>query len=142
MGNRGYTHLSNFTNNLGFINAINATIEALKIYRYDAFGPVILLNNTADAIRIFAAPNITNPLNGAGIQLFGNDEGFFPGDVYIDAGSTSGGQIIMRTGSSGLNNRVIVEDDGRVKILNLTGSGNDYLCVDANGYLFRSNTAC
>ncbi|HLC76976.1 MAG TPA: hypothetical protein VJH04_02110 [archaeon] len=120
----------------------NATIEALTIRRYDAFGPVILLNNTAGAIRIFAAPNITNPSNGAGIQLFGNNVGYFPGDVYIDAGSASGAQIIMRTGSSGLNDRVVIEDDGRVRILNLTGSGNDYVCVDANGYIFRSNTAC
>jgi len=120
----------------------NATIEALIIKRYDAFGPVILLNSTADAIRIYAAPNITNPAQGAGIQVFGNAEGFFPGDVYIDAGSTSGGQIIMRTGTTGLNNRIVVEDDGRVRVLNLTGSGNDFLCVDANGYLFRSNTAC
>jgi len=120
----------------------NATIEALIIKRYDAFGPVILLNSTADAIRIYAAPNITNPAQGAGIQVFGNAEGFFPGDVYIDSGSTSGGQIIMRTGTTGLNDRMIVEDDGRVRILNLTGSGNDYVCVDANGYLFRSNTAC
>ena len=120
----------------------NATIEALIIKRYDAFGPVILLNSTADAIRIYAAPNITNPAQGAGIQIFGNAEGFFPGDVYIDAGSTSGGQIIMRTGTAGLNDRIVVEDNGKVRILNLTGSGNDYVCVDANGYLFRSNTAC
>ena len=48
----------------------------------------------------------------------------------------------MRTGTTGLNDRIVVEDDGRVRVLNLTGSGNDFLCVDANGYLFRSNTAC
>lgn len=120
----------------------NATLESLIFKRHDAFGMAILLNKTNEAIRLFAAPNITNPSNGAGLQLFGNTAGFFPGDVYIDAGSVSGGQIIMRTGASGLNDRVIVEGDGRVKVLNLTGSGNDYVCVDANGYLFRSNTAC
>lgn len=120
----------------------NATLESLIFRRHDAFGMAILLNKTNEAIRIFASPNITNPSNGAGLQLFGNTAGFFPGDVYLDAGSISGGQIIMRTGTSGLNDRIIVEDDGKVKVLNLTGSGNDYLCVDANGYIFRSNTAC
>ncbi|MEK6952428.1 MAG: hypothetical protein AABX29_05410 [Nanoarchaeota archaeon] len=120
----------------------NATLESLIFRRHDAFGMAILLNNTNEAIRIFATPNITNPANGAGLQLFGNTVGLFPGDVYIDAGSRSGGQIVMRTGASGLNDRVIVEDDGRVKILNLTGSGNDYVCVDPNGYIFRSNIVC
>lgn len=30
----------------------------------------------------------------------------------------------------------------KLKITNLTGTGNDYVCVDASGLLFRSNTAC
>lgn len=142
-----FSFLGNLTNRVTtlFVKSIdvpdNATIADLKIKRYDAFGTAILTNND-DAIRIFASPNITNPTNGAGIQLFGNNEGFFPADVFIDAGSKEGGEITMRTGATGLNNRVVIEDSGRVKILNLTGVGDDYLCVDSEGYLFRKNEVC
>ena len=31
---------------------------------------------------------------------------------------------------------------GSIEITDLTGTGNDYACIDANGRLFRSNTAC
>lgn len=42
-----------------------------------------------------------------------------------------GGDTALRIGA---NNEVTVT--------NFTGSGNDYVCVDAGGTLFRSNTAC
>jgi hypothetical protein len=32
--------------------------------------------------------------------------------------------------------------NGNIRVSNLQGTGNDYVCVDANGVLFRSNTAC
>ena len=36
----------------------------------------------------------------------------------------------------------LFRQNGTLTITNLSGSGNDYVCVDANGKLFRSDAAC
>ncbi len=143
-----FDFLGDLTNRITKIFSTNLTItetaeiEALQIKRYDTFGPAILLNNTADAIRIVSAPNITDPISGAGIQLYGITEAYFPGDVFIDAGSVSGGEITFRTGASGLNTRMVIDDSGNITIEGLSGTGNDYACLDSNGKLYRSSGPC
>jgi len=45
-------------------------------------------------------------------------------------------------GPSNMETRLFIGDDGHVTINDLAGSGNAYVCVDGDGKLFRSATAC
>lgn len=38
--------------------------------------------------------------------------------------------------------RLTIQENGNITVSGLTGSGNDYVCVDTNGNLFRSNSGC
>ncbi|MEK6906349.1 MAG: hypothetical protein AABW81_01870, partial [Nanoarchaeota archaeon] len=66
--------------------------------------------------------------------------GFSPtNDAYISAMSSTGKSLILRAGGG---DRITIAPDGKVTIPQLTGSGNDYVCVNSAGQLYRSNTAC
>lgn len=54
----------------------------------------------------------------------------------------SGTQTAMRIGRAGTSINSIEFPHGDVTIADLSGSGNDYACIDSTGKLFRSNTAC
>ena len=55
----------------------------------------------------------------------------------------TGSQTAMRIGGrSGTSITEVEFPHGDVTIADLSGSGNDYACLDSTGKLFRSNTAC
>lgn len=74
-------------------------------------------------------------------------------NYYVDAPPTNGGvpiALLLSTGSNddGLANRkmprLIIGSNGKVTVkdLALPGGGNAYACVDENGVLYRSTSAC
>lgn len=69
--------------------------------------------------------------------------GFLSINVPNNPLNVNKGQIIFLAASdAGGYPSVLFGDKTRIKMLNLTGSGNDYLCVDPNGLVFRSNNPC
>ena len=38
--------------------------------------------------------------------------------------------------------RMVIWSDGQVKVTDLKGGGDAFVCVNSNGHLFRSATAC
>lgn len=54
-------------------------------------------------------------------------------DLFVQGSAEVNGQVYI-------NSSITVISD--VNLLNLTGSGNAYACIDANGKLYRSNTTC
>lgn len=60
---------------------------------------------------------------------------------FFQRGTTSASRPILAVNNS--NGEVFrVDGDGKVKVNGMAGAGNAYACVDANGNLYRSATAC
>lgn len=65
--------------------------------------------------------------------------------LTTDATSTN---LLLNTGgtrntmTAGTNRLLINATNGVIQVNNLTGVGNDYVCVDALGQLYRSDTGC
>ena len=63
----------------------------------------IRLSDNKGGIRIFGAPTLGPAPAGADMQFFGNQNPYFPGHAYIDAGAVDTGAIILRTAPTGSN---------------------------------------
>lgn len=57
----------------------------------------------------------------------------------FDAAADQNGTLLLGNTGQGVSSVVFTSNP---VIRNLSGSGNDYACLDSNGMLFRSNTAC
>ena len=65
--------------------------------------------------------------------------------AVIPTGTNRAGTLVFATTSvnqESPTDRIVIDEAGGVTINGLTGSGNDYACLDSTGKLFRSNTAC
>lgn len=82
--------------------------------RFDIHQP-----NNDGGIRIVASDDIDQ---GAALQIFGDDDGIYPGKVFVDSGTTDSGGIFLRTAGTGgtKTERLRVEPAGRVVIASPT----------------------
>lgn len=67
--------------------------------------------------------------------------------MYVVDGTPSAGSVptamIFKTGTiNPTPERMRISSDGEITMSNLTGAGSAYVCVDANGVLFRSTSPC
>ena len=86
---------------------------------------------------------------GASVTLHPDDgSGTRSGAVEINAWGTGAGTdsntVLLQTRLNATNYtpRLKVNSGGTITIPDLAGTGNDYVCVNSTGTLFRSNTAC
>jgi len=63
------------------------------------------------------------------------------GSFSFDGALTSTGNLIV-VGSATFENKQIELNEGTLQLHQLSGQGNAYACLNANGVLFRSNTRC
>jgi len=78
-----------------------------------------------------------------GIGFFNSSLLFRSNLFEIDDGTTKKGFMINSGNASSFKaTGLLVDTNDNVTIDGLKGSGNDYVCVDANGKLFRANTGC
>ncbi|MEK6895118.1 MAG: hypothetical protein AABX48_01215 [Nanoarchaeota archaeon] len=104
----------------------------------------------SSATVFFSARGINQDTDGgAGMLLHPNDGvNASSGQVQVIAYGTGAGTdsnaILFQTRSSANNvaTRMKVNGGGTINIAGLSGSGRDYVCVDAGGTLVRSNSAC
>jgi hypothetical protein len=105
-----------------------------NLIQFQTQGPDVAHDiNMADnkgGLRFYGCPALTVTPNCAAIQFFGNASSGFPGQLFLDAGSTANGAIIFRTAASGaVAERIRVTADGKVGIGTTSPSGR----LEVNG---------
>lgn len=93
----------------------------------------ITMQNNNGGLRFFGAPTLTNSPAAAAIQFWGNNSPF-PGQLYLDAGATNAGAVIIRTTGTGgtITERMRVSATGSVGIGTASPSAGIKLEVNGN----------
>lgn len=95
--------------------------------------PDITVTNDAGALRFYGCPALTVVPECAAIQFFGNEANVLGGQLFLDAGATDTGAIILRTAPSGgaIAERLRVTAQGQVGI----GTNNPQEQLELTGNL-------
>jgi hypothetical protein len=117
----------------------------------------IHLDDNSSGLRFYAAPSLGFSPAGADLQFFGNNNGLFPGQAYIDAGAVNSGAIILRTAPTGSNiqERLRINSVGNVGIgtnaptqrldvlgnIKISGMGNGIMFADGSILTSAAGTA-
>lgn len=147
LGLVGSTAVANYRAHDGWIDIVNLSTSTVSC---DKKGGIIKYHNG-----YLCGNNFLGTNDGSNLDL--NLTASQTATRYLRIRTTSTGVILNGVGSTsnrlllgaGSNTQNIVIDNklfnitsGNLSIYDLRGSGNDYACLDANGQLFRSNTAC